>query len=575
LRIKLHRLLALSAVILMTGCTTAPRQESTVGDYLSARLAARTNDVGAAAQAFAAAQAEAPGAPQILRDAFFFQLAAGNIDAAKPLAARLAALEDAGDDGLAAMVLAAHAIKHKDYVKARAAFLDEDVAGYMVPTVNIVRAWLAAPSGGAEAALASLRENAGGEFKGFYPLQQAFLSEQAGQLDQARAAYQLAVMSFGGPVEVAVYGGFLERADDQAAAREFYELMAETPGLARIPARAGLARLDAGAAPPPIAATSPAQGVAVAFYALANGILQQTVSQRAAAQEAGFKVGDANYNMPLAFAQLALYLDPAFDGARRLSGSILNVYGESEKAIAMLSQISPSSPYYQQTRIEIAGALNTLDRGDEAISMLRKAARREKNSYDVRLALSGLVAAKGEHRDAVKILDAVIASLDAEPQSDAWRLYLSRAVSLMAIDDWPRAEADLKRAVALAPEEAIALNYLGYSWAERGENLDEAFDLIEKAVVLDPNSGAIIDSLGWAYYQRGHYEVAVGHLEQAASLEPGDPTVTDHLGDVYWRLGRKIEAGYQWRRVLELEPDDALRASVEKKLEFGLDGGGE
>jgi len=93
--------------------------------------------------------------------------------------------------------------------------------------------------------------------------------------------------------------------------------------------------------------------------------------------------------------------------------------------------------------------------------------------------------------------------------------------------------------------------------------------------VLDPNSGAIIDSLGWANYQRGHYKVAVGHLEQAASLEPGDPTVTDHLGDVYWRLGRKIEAGYQWRRVLELEPDDALRASVEKKLEFGLDGGGE
>ncbi|NOX81510.1 MAG: hypothetical protein GXP06_00670, partial [Alphaproteobacteria bacterium] len=360
MRIKLHRLLALSAVIFMTGCTTAPRQESTVGDYLSARLAARTNDVGAAAQAFAAAQAEAPGAPQILRDAFFFQLAAGNIDAAKPLAARLVALEDAGDDGLAAMVLGAHAIKHKDYVKARAALLDVDVAPYMTPTINIIRAWLAEPSGGPEAALTSLREHAGDEFKGFYPLQQAFLSEQAGQLDQARTAYQLAVMSFGGPVEVATYGGFLERADDKAAARNFYELMAETPGLARIPARAGLARLDAGAPPPPIAATSPAQGVAVAFYALANGILQQTVSQRAAAQEAGFKVGDANYNMPLAFAQLALYLDPAFDGARRLAGSILNVYGEHEKAIAMLSQISPSSPYYQQTRIEIAGALNAL-----------------------------------------------------------------------------------------------------------------------------------------------------------------------------------------------------------------------
>ncbi len=575
MRIKLHRLFALSAVIFMTGCATAPRQESTVGDYLSARLAARTNDVGAAAQAFTAAQAEAPGSVQVLRDAFFFQLAAGNIEVAKPLAAQLVALEDAEDDGLAPMVLAAHAIKHKDYLKARAALLDAGVAPYMRATTNIIRAWVAAPSGGAEAALTSLRENAGDEFKGFYPLQQAFLSEKAGQLDQARAAYQLSVMSFGGPVEVAAYGDFLERVGDLEAAREFYELMVETPGLARIPARAGLARLDDGAAPPPIAATTPAQGAAVAFYALANGILQQTVSQRAAAQEAGYNVGDANYNMPLAFAQLALYLDPAFDGARRLAGSILNVYGESDKAIAMLSQITPPSPYYQQTRIEIAGALSALDRGDEAVAMLRKAARREKKSYDVRLALSGLMAGRGDHREAVKILDAVIAELPVEPEASAWRLYLSRAASLMEVDDWPRAEADLKRAVELAPEEAIALNYLGYSWAERGENLDEAFDLIEKAVVLDPNSGAIIDSLGWANYQRGHYAVAVGHLEQAASLEPGDPTVTDHLGDVYWRLGRKIEAGYQWRRVLELEPDDALRASVEKKLEFGLDGGGE
>ncbi len=559
----------------MAGCVSRPHQESTVGDYLSARLAARTNDVGAAAQAFAAAQAEAPGSAQILRDAFFFQLAAGNIDAAKLLAVRLAAVEGEGDDGLAAMVLAAHAIKNKNYARSRAAFLDVEFAGYMTATANIVRAWAAEPSGGPEAVLMSLRENAGDEYKGFYPLQQAFLSEKAGQMDQARAAYQLSVVSFGGPVEVAAYGGFLERVGDHAAAREFYQLMAETPGLARIPARAGLARLDAGAPPPPVAASSPSQGVAVAFYALANGILQQTVSQRAAAQEAGFKVGDANYNMPLAFAQLALYLDPAFDGARRLAASILNVYGESEKAIALLSQISPSSPYYQQTRIEIAGALSALDRGDEAVSTLRKAARDEKDSYDVRLALSGLVAAQGEHRKAVKILDVLLAELPTDPQADAWRLYLSRAASLMEVDDWPRAEADLKRAVELAPEEAIALNYLGYSWAERGENLDEAFDLIEKAVVLDPGSGAIIDSLGWANYQRGHYDVAVGHLEQAASLEPGDPTVTDHLGDVYWRLGRKTEARYQWRRVLELEPEDELRAAVEKKIKTGLNGDGE
>ena len=92
------------------------------------------------------------------------------------------------------------------------------------------------------------------------------------------------------------------------------------------------------------------------------------------------------------------------------------------------------------------------------------------------------------------------------------RFYLARAASLLERDEWERAETDLKRAVEIAPEQPAALNYLGYSWAERGVNLEEAFELIEKAVSLQPNSGAIIDSLGWARYQLGDYEEAVGHL---------------------------------------------------------------
>jgi Flp pilus assembly protein TadD len=157
------------------------------------------------------------------------------------------------------------------------------------------------------------------------------------------------------------------------------------------------------------------------------------------------------------------------------------------------------------------------------------------------------------------------------PREDAWRFFISRAASLMELGRWSTAEVDLKRAVEIAPEEATTLNYLGYSWAERGEHLDEAFKLIEKAVALEPGSGAIIDSLGWAHYQLGQYSDAVGHLEQAAALEAADPTITDHLGDVYWRLGREREARYQWRRALELKPSERVRKQIEKKLEQGLD----
>jgi Flp pilus assembly protein TadD len=138
------------------------------------------------------------------------------------------------------------------------------------------------------------------------------------------------------------------------------------------------------------------------------------------------------------------------------------------------------------------------------------------------------------------------------------------------MENWTESERDLKRAVELAPDEPVALNALGYRWAERGENLDQAFALINKAVDAEPQNGAFIDSLGWAYYQQADYENAATYLEKAAALEPADPTITDHLGDVYWRLERTLEARYQWSRALELEPTDKLAAAIAEKLKSGI-----
>lgn len=567
------RKFAISSLIVaafLSGCVSYAPEESTVGDYLAGRFAARTHDVGAAADAFAAAQNEAPGSTELLRDAFFFSLAAGDVEAAMPFAETLASRENAGDDGLSEVALAARAIKHGRFADARTLLADGVEADYLNPTARILRAWATAASEGPNAAAKVLTDTTEDEFKGFYPLHEALLAEKAGRLADARAAHQVSVMTYGGPVGRSAYGAFLERAGDPAAAREYYELLAENPGLGRQMAKKGLKRLEAGKTPADFANTTPGEGAAIAFYSLGAAILDQTISRRAAAERAGFNVGEANYNMPLVFFQLALYLDPDLDEALRFAGSLFNVYGEHEKALEMLSQVAPSSPYYEQARIEMAGAFNALERPDQAAAVLRQAARRTGGGFDVRLALAGLMADRGRHADAIHVLDDMIAGLAEDPEDDAWRYYISRAASLLELDEWARAEADLKRAVELAPEEATALNYLGYSWAERGENLDRAFTLIEKAVSLAPQSGPIIDSLGWAHYQLGHYEEAVGHLEQAAAFEPADPTITDHLGDVYWRLGRKLEARYQWRRVLELDPSDKLEKAVEKKLAQGL-----
>ena len=96
--------------------------------------------------------------------------------------------------------------------------------------------------------------------------------------------------------------------------------------------------------------------------------------------------------------------------------------------------------------------------------------------------------------------------------------------------------------------------------------------MIRKAVDLEPQSGAIIDSLGWAHYKLGQYEAAKVQLEKAVELSPSSSTIVDHLGDVYWKLGRYREAGYQWERALIYDPTDEERDTIEAKLKSGLSG---
>jgi Flp pilus assembly protein TadD len=94
--------------------------------------------------------------------------------------------------------------------------------------------------------------------------------------------------------------------------------------------------------------------------------------------------------------------------------------------------------------------------------------------------------------------------------------------------------------------------------------------MVRRASEADPHSGAMIDSLGWAYYRLGDYKKSVEKLERAVELEPADPEINNHLGDAYWRVGRRTEARFQWERVLTLQPDDSIKAEVEGKLKTGL-----
>ena len=158
----------------------------------------------------------------------------------------------------------------------------------------------------------------------------------------------------------------------------------------------------------------------------------------------------------------------------------------------------------------------------------------------------------------------------AEPSRRNWALYYSRGIALERSQEWDRAEKDFLKALEYEPEQPYVLNYLGYSWVERGKNLDQAQAMIERAVQQRQNDGYIVDSMGWVLYRLGKYQEAVTHLERAVQLRPQDPVINDHLGDAYWRVGRQHEARFQWHRALSFKPEDKEKSKIEAKLDNGM-----
>ena len=178
-----------------------------------------------------------------------------------------------------------------------------------------------------------------------------------------------------------------------------------------------------------------------------------------------------------------------------------------------------------------------------------------------------LLRANKQFAESARVLDGVIAQAGGAPD---WRLLYMRGIALERSGQWAAAEKDLVAALAQQPNEPDLLNYLGYAWIDRGQRLAEAMDMVKRAVAANPRSGAMVDSLGWAYYRIGDFRNAVEKLEEAVLLSPADPEINNHLGDAYWRVGRQIEARFQWSRALSLDPPAEIKADAEAKLKAGL-----
>jgi tetratricopeptide (TPR) repeat protein len=173
---------------------------------------------------------------------------------------------------------------------------------------------------------------------------------------------------------------------------------------------------------------------------------------------------------------------------------------------------------------------------------------------------------------ALPYYDLAIAAIK-KPEAKDWPVFFARGMCHERLKDWAKAEPDLQQALDLDPENAQVLNYLGYSWADQGNNLEKAHDLIGQALEQTPNDPYILDSMGWVLYRMGEFDKAVSYLEESAADLSSDVVINDHLGDAYWQVGRVVEAQVQWQRALSAadpKADDKLIETLKQKLLHGI-----
>lgn len=285
---------------------------------------------------------------------------------------------------------------------------------------------------------------------------------------------------------------------------------------------------------------------------------------------AGLVQDDAPQQFTLIYARAATYLWPEHTPAVLMAAGLLEDLDQYDLANAAYSTVPRDDPSFHAAELGRADVLRDAGRTDAAIEVLEALSRSHPNLPQVYVTKGDTLRQAERYGEAVATYTRALDLYDAN-HSARWFVHYTRGISHHKIDDWPGAEADFRAALALQPEHPQVLNYLGYSLVERGEKLDEALGMIETAAAARPDNGAIVDSLGWVYFQLGRYDEAVVHLERAASLMPVDPVINDHLGDAFWAVGREIEARFQWQRALSFDPEEEEALRIRDKLARGLD----
>ena len=544
---------------LLAGCATAPeapahpdddKQAEAFATYLSARFAANEHDLPQAARYYGSALTNDPANPSLLALSFFYSTTSGDFEAAGKYAQAVVAATP--DDRAARLALGVIGFKHKDYAEVRRNLSQSAKGPFTVLTLSLFDAWAAAAQrdvASMDKDLLVLSEQKGAE--SMTAFHTALLQDYLGNAPAAETAYKKALGSSAPtPRVLEAYGRFLENHGRGGDAAALYRSHATEGGLATV-TRPGLARIASGTKPESLIRT-PSDGAAEALFGIAASLTD--------AQSA---------DVSILYLRMALYLRPDLGLAHVLLADRFETLRKFDAAIAIYHGIEPGSPYFRMAQIQAALDAQRLGRNDDAITDLKKLVAAEPNDSESWIALGDTYRTGDRYAEAVDAYDHAEKAIPNPGKRD-WPMFYARAMAKERLHKLDDSEADIQVALKLSPEQPELLNYLGYSWVDRGRKIPEALAMLEKARSLRPYDGYIVDSVGWAYYQLGRYDDAAKTLNAAVLLVPGDPTINDHLGDALWKAGRKIEARFQWNHAITFSEKDDDKTAIAAKLKNGL-----
>ena len=534
----------------------APPLHDLAGPYLAARQATTDADFAEAAKYYARALAQDPHNPLLADSLLYSLIGMGDLDGALAQARALEARGDRTD--MARLVTRAGLAWAEDWaglIEVLGEAQTGDSGGVLLLD-GMLRAWALLGEGRAGDAI------------------EQFQTLTATRGARAMVSYNLALAK----AMVGDFEGAIELIGKEGAGPHLLGTLAKAEILAQLDQReAAIAVLDAqtGSRDEPAAIRLRAaldSGEPVPFTAMTNA--RQGIAQLFLTFASILGASAEPDPLSLVHARLAVWVDPDLGEARLVLAQILQDSGQFDMAKEQFDALAAMGDIRPVAEIARIDTLSRAGRLEQALTAAQALTERVPDLVSGWMAQGDILRQMEQFAPAA---EAYSRALDLMPEGEGrWFPLYARGISYERADQFDLAEADLREALTLAPDHPQILNYLGYSLVDRGEKLDEAMAMIERAVELQPD-GYILDSLAWGYYRLGRYGEAVAPMEEAAAVMASDPLINDHLGDIYWKAGRHREAQIQWRRALSLMAPEVPTSEevdpdrIRAKLARGLD----